>query len=121
MNPKAVKLVSIVALFVMFSWWFAAKGLTWSVQDGGYMEAFSLVVCLAALVLTAITAHDRKYFWVAGFTAIAILFNPFAPLTLSRITFLVLDAVCIAAFVLSLFLSWTDQKRKPALDNLSHI
>jgi hypothetical protein len=96
MNPKVVKLVSIAALFVMFSWWFPAKGLTWSVQGGGYIELHSLVVCLAALVLTAIEAHGRKYFWAAGFTAIAVLLNPFAPFTLSRITFLVLDAVCIA-------------------------
>jgi hypothetical protein len=110
MNPKAVKLVSIAALFLMFSWWFAAKGLTWSVQGGGYMEVYSLVVCLAALVLIAITAHGRKYFWAAAFTAIAILFNP-----VSRITFLVLDVVCIAAFILSLAQSWTSHKSKPAL------
>jgi uncharacterized protein DUF6804 len=111
MNPKAVKLISIAALLLMFSWWFAAKGLTWSVQGGGYMEVYSLVVCLAALVLIAVTAYGRKYFWAAGFTAMAVLFNPFAPFTLSRITFLVLDAVCIAAFILSLALSWTDQRK----------
>jgi hypothetical protein len=103
----------------MFSWWFAAKGLTWSVQGGGYMEVYSLVVCLAAVVLIAITVHGRKYFWAATFTGIAVLFNPFAPFTFSRITFLVLDVVCIATFILSLALSRTTQKSKPALGNLS--
>ena len=85
------------------------------------MEVYSLVVCLAALVLIAIKAHGRKYFGAAGFTAIAVLFNPFAPFTLSRITFLVLDVVCIAAFILSLALSWTNQKSKPALGNLTDL
>jgi hypothetical protein len=118
MNPKAVKLVCIVALFVMFSWWFAAKGLTWSVEGGGYMEVYSLMVCLASPVLVAVTAYGRKYFWAAGFTAIAALFNPFAPFTLSRITFLVLDVVCIAAFLVSLAQSWRQQSSKPALDKL---
>jgi Family of unknown function (DUF6804) len=119
MSPKTIKLVSIAALSLMFSWWFATKGLTWSVQGGGYMEVYALVVCLAALVLIAIAAHDRKYFWAAAFTAIAVLFNPLALFTLSRITFLVLDGVCMAAFILSLALSWTKQKSKPALGNLS--
>jgi hypothetical protein len=112
MNPKAVKLVSIVALSAMFSWWFAAEGLTWSVRDGGYMELYSLVVFVAALVLIAITVHGRKYFWAAGFALIAVLFNPFAPFALSRITFLVLDAVCIAVFLVSLAQSWTKQKKQ---------
>ncbi len=116
MNPKALKLVSIGALFLMFSWWFASKGLTWSVQEGGYMELFSLAVYLGAVVLIAIAAYGRKYFWAAGFTAIAVLFNPFALLRLSRTTFLVLDAVCIAAFFASLAQSWTEQKSEPALD-----
>jgi len=115
MNPKAVKLVSISALLLMFGRWFAAKDLTWSVESGGYMEVYSLAVCLGAVVLVATTAYGRKYFWAAGFTAIAVLFNPFAPFTLSRITFLVLDAVCIAAFILSLVLPWTNHESKPAL------
>jgi hypothetical protein len=50
------------------------------------MELYSLVVCLAAVVLIAVTTYGRKYLWAAGFTAIAILFKPFAPLMLSRTT-----------------------------------
>lgn len=83
------------------------------------MEVFSLVVCLASLVLVAITARGRKYFWAAGFTAIAVFFNPLAPFALSRITFLVLDAVCIAAFLVSL--TQPQQRRKPALDKLPNL
>jgi hypothetical protein len=118
MNPRAVKMVCIAALSLMFGWWFAAKGLRWSVQGGGYMELYSLMVCLASLVLVAVTAYARKYFWAAGFIAIAVLFTPFAPFTLSRITFLALDAVCIAAFLVSLAKSWTQERSKPALDKL---
>ena len=121
MSPKTIKLVSIVALSLMFSWWFATKGLRWSVQGGGYMEVYSLIVCLAALMLIAVTAHERKYFWAAAFTAIAVLFNPFALFTLSRTTFLVLDGVCMAAFVVSLALSWTNPRIKPALGKLSDL
>lgn len=105
----------------MFIWSFTAKDLTWSVQGGGYMELYSLVVCLASLVLVGVTAYGRKYFWAAGFTAIAVLFNPLAPFTLPRIAFLVLDAVCIAAFVASLALSGTKQSSNPALDKLSNL
>jgi uncharacterized protein DUF6804 len=95
----------------MFGWWFATKGLRWSVQGGGYMELYSLVVCLAAVVLIAVTASGRKYFG-AGFTAIAILFNPFASVVLSRMTFLFLDAVCIAVFLVSLAQSWTEKQAR---------
>ncbi|MGB7438101.1 MAG: DUF6804 family protein [Candidatus Acidiferrum sp.] len=116
MNPKAVKLISIAALFLMFGWWFAAKGLRWSVQDGGYMEVLSVMVCLAALTLVAVAAYGRKYYWAAGFTAMAVLFNPFALITLSRVTFLVLDAVCIAVLLFSVAQSWTERRSQPALD-----
>jgi hypothetical protein len=113
MNPRAVKMVCIAALFLMFGWWFAAKSLRWSAQCGGYMEVCSLMVYLASLVLVAVTAYGRKYFWAAGFTAIAVLFNPFTPFTLSQITFLVLEAVCIVAFLVSLAQSWTQERSSP--------
>jgi hypothetical protein len=121
MNSRALKMVCIAASAVMFIWWFAAAGLTWSVEGGGYMELFSLVLFLASLALVAIVAYGRKYFGVVGFTAIAVLFNPLVPFTLSRITFLVLDAVCIAAFLVSLAQSRTQQRSAAALDKLHNL
>jgi hypothetical protein len=114
MYTKAVKLVSIAAFFLMFLWWFAAKSQLWSVGDGGYMELLALAVFLAALLLVAQTALGGKYFWAVAFAAIAVLFNPVAPLTLSRTTFLVLDAFCLWALSLSLTLSWREPHRVAA-------
>jgi uncharacterized protein DUF6804 len=107
---KGVKFVSIAAFFLMFIGWFAAKSQLWSVEDGGYMELLALAVFSASLLLVAQTAIGRKYFWAVAFAAIAVLFNPFAPLTLSRTTFLVLDAVCTWFFILSLTWSWREPR-----------
>jgi hypothetical protein len=117
MYAKAVKVVSMAAFFLMFIWWFAAKSQLWSVGDGGYMEFLALAVFSATLLLIAQTALGGKYFWAVAFAAIAVLFNPIAPLTLSRTTFLVLDAVCIWAFSLSLTLSWSEPRNNPAVGN----
>jgi hypothetical protein len=114
MYTKAVKLVSIATFFLMFLWWFAAKSQLWSVGDGGYMELLALAAFLAALLLVAQTGLGGKYFWAVGFAAIAVLFNPVAPLTLSRTTFLVFDAFCIWALSLSLTLSWRAPHRVAA-------
>ncbi len=113
MYAKGVKLVSIAAFFLMFIGWFAAKSELWSVGDGGYMELLALAVFLAALLLVAQTALGGKYFWAVAFAAIGVLFNPFAPLTLPRTTFLVLDAVCIWFFILSLTLSSRELRNNP--------
>ena len=113
MYAKGVKLVSIAAFFLMFIVWFAAKSRLWSVGDGGYMELLALAVFSAALLLVAQTALGGKYLCAVAFAAIAVLFNPVAPLTLSRTTFLVLDAVCVWFFILSLTLSWREPKNSP--------
>jgi hypothetical protein len=117
MYLKGVKLVPIASFFLMFIGWFAAKRQLWSVGDGGYMELLALAAFSAALLLVAQTALGGKYFWTVAFAAISVLFNPFVPLTLSRTTFLVFDAVCVCAFSLSLTLSWSEPRNKPAIDN----
>ena len=113
MCAKGVKLISITAFFLMFIGCFAAKSELWSVGDGDYMELLALAVFLAALLLVARTALGGNYFWAVAFAAISVLFNPVAPLTLARTTFLSLDAVCIWFFILSLTLSSREPGNNP--------
>jgi hypothetical protein len=61
-----------------------------------------IVVCVSGLLVATQAVRANKYFWAAGFVAITLLFNPIAPIALSRRIFLWLDWVCIAAFLLSL-------------------
>jgi hypothetical protein len=111
MLTRIMKGVSVVALLLGFLWNFPAFHKEWSVRDGGYLELLNMVVCLTALLVVAQAFRERKYFWAAGFVAIAVLFNPIVPVTLSRKTFLWLDSVCVVTFLVSLAL-W---KRRPIL------
>jgi hypothetical protein len=115
MLAKAMKSVSIVGLFFSFLWSFFGREPVWSVQVGGYLELVMLAVWATALMVVAQTILAHKYFWAVGFVAIAVLFNPFAPLTISRSTFLILDTVCILAFVLSIAVLRTEWKRDWAM------
>ncbi len=102
MLPKVMKSVSIVGLSFSFLWSFFGREPIWSVQVGGYLELVMLAVWATALMVVAQTILAHKYFWAVGFVPIVVLFNPFAPLTISRSTFLILNPVCILAFVLSM-------------------
>lgn len=102
MLAKAMKSVSIVGLLLSFLWSFFERDRVWSVQVGGYLELLVLAVWATAIMVVAQTILAHKYFWAIGFVAVAVLFNPISPLTLSRSTFLIVDSVCILAFVLSL-------------------
>ena len=107
---KAMKSASIVGLFFSFLWSFFGREPVWSVQVGGYLELIVLAVWATALMVVAQTVLAHKYFWAVGFVAIAVLFNPVAPLTISRLIFLILDPVCILAFVLSIVALRTGRK-----------
>jgi hypothetical protein len=111
MFTRIMKGVSIVALLLGFLWNFPAFHKEWSVKDGGYLELLNMVVCLTALLVVAQALRERKYFWGAGFVAIAALFNPIVPVTLSRTTFLWLNSACVVTFLVSLAV-W---KRRPIL------
>jgi len=111
MLTRIMKGVSVVALVLGFLWNFPAFHQEWSVRDGGYLELLNMVVCLTALLVVTQAFRERKYFWAAGFVAIAVLFNPIVPVTLSRKMFLWLDSVCVVTFLVSLAL-W---KRRPML------
>jgi hypothetical protein len=73
----------------------------WRLSEGSQIMLESLI-CVGALLVTVQAARRSKYLWGAGFTAVAVLFNPIIPLALSRRVFFWLDLVCIAAFLGSL-------------------
>ena len=105
MFTSVMKCVSIVVLVLGFFWNLPVGSPNWSVTNGGYMELFNLLVCLSALLVVIQGFRERKYFWAAGFVAIAALFNPVVPVTLSGKMFLGLDSVCMVTFLVLLALS----------------
>lgn len=73
------------------------------------------IICAVALLAAIRFARGtRSYFWVAGFSAIAVLFNPFVPGMLSRIVVFGLYLVCAATAVVCLAVL-DIAPRKPAL------
>lgn len=92
MITKVVKMVAIVALLMAL--------LPWS--GAAYGAALESVVCVCGLAVLWEAARARKYIWLAGFGAVAILFNPVVPLAFSRRTFLWLDLASILMFLTSL-------------------
>ena len=92
-------------MFTRIMKWFSIMALLLGVflsSSASYRTALELVVCVAAAVVAAQAFRTGKYFWGIGFVAIAILFNPVVPIAFSPGRFLVLDLVCIAAFLGSL-------------------
>ena len=67
-----------------------------------YRIGLEIVVCVAALVVVVQAFRIGRYFWGIGFAAIAVLFNPAVPIALSHKAFLLLDLLCIGAFLVSL-------------------
>ncbi len=101
MITKIMKSVSIAALLLSLLWSFSTNSQVWSVQVGGYLELLALAVFVTAILVVAQAVRAGKYFWTAGFVLVALLFNPFVPVTLSRRTVLWLDWVCILMVLVS--------------------
>lgn len=74
-----------------------------------------VVVCVSGLLVVTQAIRASKYSWAAGFLAIAVLFNPVVPLPLSRNAFLLLEWLCLGAFLGSLAVL----RMQPALSVLS--
>jgi hypothetical protein len=53
-----------------------------------------IVVCVSALLVVAQAIWASKYFWAAGFSTIAVLFNPLVPLPITGNAFVLLEWVC---------------------------
>ena len=81
-----------------------------------YRIGLEMVVCVAALVVAVQAFRIGRYFWGIGFAAIAVLFNPAVPIVLSHRAFLLLDFVCIGAFLVSLAaLQWKPTLSIPSI------
>lgn len=116
MFAKAMKSVSIVAMLLSLLWCFFGRDQAWSVQVGGYLEVLVLLVWATAVLVAVQAVFTHAYLWAVGFVAIAVLFNPIDPLTLSRPTFLILDSICIFVFVLSMAVLRAGGKRNLSIE-----
>ena len=92
MHTKIMKWVAIATLFL------AVLGFP-IVRNRAVLE---IVVCVSGLLVVTQAIGASKYLWAAGFFAITVLFNPVIPLPLSGGAFLLLEWVCLAAFLVSL-------------------
>ncbi len=108
MMTKMMKWVSIAALIA---------ALIWSPSEG-FEILLQFVVCISALLVFAQAWRARKYLWAVGFVSIAVLFNPVAPVGLSRGMFLWLDVACLATFLISLAVVRTTPR--PSVSGIIH-
>ena len=94
MYTEVMKWVSIASLLLTLVFWGSAAN---------YQPELNLVVSVAAAIVLIQAAQSRKYTWVAGFLAIALLFNPVAPVfRLAGSVSLAIVALAIAPFAVSL-------------------
>jgi hypothetical protein len=94
MNDKRPHLIPAVIAALML---LAALG-DWPY---GYYQLLRVVVCGAGAYIAWLSYHSR-YPWAAWlFGFVAVLFNPFAPIHLSRGTWQPVDFVCAVLFVLA--------------------
>jgi hypothetical protein len=80
--------------------------------SSGYQAVLLFVVCAGAVLVVLQTGRTGRYAWAAGFSAIAVLYNPLMPIALSRNIFL--SWLCLATFAASLaVLKTTPQLSRP--------
>ena len=71
-------------------------------SSAGYLLVLQFVVCGGALLVAWEAYRLEKHLWAIGFFAIALVFNPFQPMTFSSEMFLLLDLLSMATFLASL-------------------
>ena len=79
--------------------------------SAGYELALRLVICMSAIMVMLQAGFASRFFLAAIFVAIAVLFNPIAPVVLSSGAALGLNWVCLAAYALSLAVLRTQKPR----------
>jgi hypothetical protein len=95
MFTKTMKWVSIAVLLLAVLWRLTASS----------QVLLEIVVCVSGLLVVTQAVRAGKYFWAAGFVAIAVLFNPVVPGAFSRKAFLWLGSVSLLTFLVSLAVS----------------
>ena len=92
MFTKIMKLVCAGVLLLTAFW----------VASPGVKILLDILICVGAITVATEAAARPKYLWAIGFVAISLLFNPIAPVALSRNLFLVLNVACLLTFLFSL-------------------
>jgi hypothetical protein len=94
MFARIMKWVSLAALL--------ASGALWSAGTNQAL-LLNVVVFMGAVVVLQQAVAERAYAWATGFGAIALVFNPAAPLLdVSTVWFPLMTAACGAIFATSL-------------------
>jgi hypothetical protein len=104
-HPELVKWIAILTLFLTV--------LGFPIVS--HRAILEIVVCVSALLVVAQAIRASKYLWAGGFSTIAVLFNPLVPLPITGNAFVLLEWVCLAAFLVSLAVL----KLQPTLSVLS--
>ena len=94
MLTKVMKWISVSVLI---------PAVFWRTSEG-YQVALQWIACAGALLVAWEGYRSEKQIWAIGFFAIAVLFNPFQPMTFSREMLICLNLVSIAMFAASLVL-----------------
>jgi Family of unknown function (DUF6804) len=92
MFTKIMKWLSIAALLLAVFWRSSAS----------FQLVLEAVVCVTGILVVMQAVRRGMYLWAVGFLAIALLFNPVAPVSLPRSVFFWLDVACIVTFLASL-------------------
>ena len=92
MLTKIMKWASIAGLFLAVLWR----------PSENFQLLLEFVVCAGAIVVALDAVRAEEYVWATGFVAIALLFNPVAPVVLSRDMFFWLGWASVATFMASL-------------------
>lgn len=71
--------------------------------SGANRLLLELVVFTGAVVVAAQAVRMREHLWTFGFVLLAVLFNPLLAIALSNAVLRWLDMVCLAGFLVSLF------------------
>ena len=85
------KSIAVAALLMALRWQHSAS---WRFPLG-------LIICFGALLAVVQSYRKDKFRWGIAFLVIAVLFNPFAPIAVSGIVFLIIDLASVMIFVLS--------------------
>ena len=92
MIAKVMKWIAIAALFLALFWRpFAQNRIL-----------LQYVVWAGAIMVIVQAVRAGKYLWIGLFIAVAGLFNPIRPVAFSPSVFLVLDAITLVLFMVSL-------------------